>query len=117
MNGKGRDTYIHRLVAEAFCARQDGHNVINHIDNNPQNNRADNLEWTTQFDNVHYGMKQGRYRLNAKSVLAIKDGTIQQFVSAHQASIALLCDSSTITGCCKGKNKTHHGYEFRYAEV
>jgi len=115
--GKRRDFYIHRLVAEAFCKHPAGCDVINHIDNNPQNNNVDNLEWTTQRRNVYHGMKQNRYRLNAVSVIGYKDGKEYTFSSAHEAEQKTGCDHSSVTKCCKGKRKTIHGYQFRYAEV
>ena len=42
-NGSAKRVLIHRLVAEAFVSRKnDGDNIVNHIDNNPSNNHADN---------------------------------------------------------------------------
>lgn len=115
--GGRKDFYIHRLVAGAFCDRPEGCDVINHLDNNNQNNTAYNLEWTTQYENVHYGMKQNRYRLNAVRVVGIKDGKTYEFESAHQAGIKTGCDHSMIIKCCKGKRKTVKGYQWKYAEV
>ena len=117
VNGKRKEHYIHRLVAEAFCCHPDGCNVINHIDNNPENNRFDNLEWTTQFNNVHYGMKQRRYRLNAVPVVGYKDGKKFIFSSAHEAGKETGCDHSMIIKCCKGKRKATNGYRWEYMEV
>lgn len=111
------DFYIHRLVADAFCVHPVGCNVINHIDNNPQNNNANNLEWVTQFYNVHYGMKQGRYKFNAVGVVGCKEGHEQFYPSAHYAQKETGCDHSMIIKCCKGKKKTTHGFTWRYAEV
>ena len=34
--------------------------IINHIDNDPKNNRVDNLEWCTQYDNLAHMTAQGR---------------------------------------------------------
>lgn len=53
----------HRLVAEAFCNRPAGCDVVNHLDNNPQNNHASNLEWTTLAGNSKHAQQQGRLRL------------------------------------------------------
>ena len=53
-DGKRVNHYVHRLVAEAFVGEFSEHNVVNHIDYNTKNNRADNLEITTQEQNVRY---------------------------------------------------------------
>lgn len=46
---------IHRLVAAAFCPNDDPkRNQVDHIDNNPANQRADNLRWVTQSENIRY---------------------------------------------------------------
>ena len=54
-NGPLKDKYIHRLVAEAFCPNGNTLcNQVDHIDNNPANNRADNLRWCTCKENHRY---------------------------------------------------------------
>ncbi len=46
---------IYRLVAAAFCPNDDPkRNQVDHIDNNPANQRADNLRWVTQSENIRY---------------------------------------------------------------
>ena len=46
---------IHRLVAIAFIPNPDNLPQINHKDNNPHNNKADNLEWCDAKYNCNYG--------------------------------------------------------------
>lgn len=52
---------IHRLVGKAFVANTLNKACINHIDCNPQNNFAENLEWCTQAENIAHSRKLGRY--------------------------------------------------------
>lgn len=59
--GKRKNHYVHRLVAEAFCHKEPGATVINHKDRNRANNRADNLEWCTQRENVSYSAEHMRH--------------------------------------------------------
>ena len=69
VNGKRKDLYIHRLVAEAFCYRHEGCNVVNHIDFDNSNNHAENLEWTTQKYNIMHSMDNGRYPEKIKQLM------------------------------------------------
>lgn len=59
-NSKSKWHHVHRLVAMAFITKADGCDIVNHIDNNRQNNHVINLEWTTMKDNIQHAAKQGR---------------------------------------------------------
>lgn len=53
-NGKRKNHYVHRLVAESYCEKKSENNHVNHIDYNKKNNHADNLEWCTPRENVEH---------------------------------------------------------------
>lgn len=56
---------VHRLVASAFCHRDEGKDYVNHIDGNKQNNKASNLEWCTCSENEkHSYNKLGKMAWN-----------------------------------------------------
>lgn len=71
-----RHFYVHRLVAEAFCEKQKGREVVNHIDNDTHNNKAENLEWVTPKSNTLHSANQGRMksRENIKKAIAANKG-------------------------------------------
>lgn len=41
-------TSVHKLVAQTFIPNPNDYNTIHHIDNDPSNNRPDNLMWVTR---------------------------------------------------------------------
>ena len=62
-DGKTKQHYVHRLVAEAFIDNPNNLPFINHKDEDKTNNFADNIEWCTNEYNVNYGngrVKQAR---------------------------------------------------------
>lgn len=62
----GKTEYVHRIVAESFCKNDKKYDTVNHKDFNRKNNRADNLEWVSQRDNLKYSIDAGRYNKKEK---------------------------------------------------
>jgi len=74
LNGKtNRDGYrevhimnhgesVHRLVAKAFLENNNNYPQVNHLDENKQNNKVENLEWCTQKHNNQHGTRLQRIR-------------------------------------------------------
>ena len=61
-----RTLAVHRMVAETFIPNPARFKVVNHLDNDRNNNRVDNLEWTTQSENLKYAYNQGRMHVLPK---------------------------------------------------
>lgn len=59
LNGIKTYPRINRLVAEHFCEKREGCNVVNHKDSNSINNHSDNLEWVTVLENVKHSWEFG----------------------------------------------------------
>lgn len=64
---KGRNHYVHRLVAFAFLPNPQNLNEINHIDEDKSNNHIDNLEWCTHAYNVRYSCCKAVRELRARA--------------------------------------------------
>lgn len=122
---------VHRLVAQAFCKKQDETNVVNHIDGDKTNNKAANLEWVTQAQNIQHaytslnrkGTATGKFGVDhptSKSILmtSIADGSNEFFYCVSDAVRKYpFLDSGSISHCCNGKYKSHKGYQFKFSAV
>ena len=125
-DGKGKSYKIHRLVAQAFIPNPENYNEINHVDENKENNRVENLEWCDRSYNCNYGTrnkKSAEKRRNdlkmSKPVVGINkvSGLILEFPSAKEASRVTGVNQSSISACCKGKRyKSAGGYFWQYIE-
>lgn len=60
LSGPRRVERVHRLVAMAFVPNLDSKPFVNHLDCDRANNRADNLEWCTQRENLAHAAELGR---------------------------------------------------------
>ena len=56
---KGKQYYVHRLVAEKFLDNSDNLREVNHIDGRKHNNDISNLEWVSSSDNTKHGWDSG----------------------------------------------------------
>lgn len=129
-DGEAKWHSLHRIVAEAFIPKVEGCNIVNHIDNNPSNNHADNLEWTTYKGNMQHASKQGRMKGNpenlkkaseARKVPVIatdEDGKEIWFSSQSEAAHTLGITRGHIAEACRKEYgyKKVGGYEFKYAD-
>lgn len=67
---------VHRLVAQAFLSNVENKKQVNHIDGIKTNNRFENLEWTTQSENMKHASVLGlmaRWGNHHKAKLTEKD--------------------------------------------
>lgn len=60
VNGETTRVFIHRLVAQEFIPNTGNKSYVNHIDNDPSNNKVTNLEWVTHSENMKHCAKEGR---------------------------------------------------------
>lgn len=115
--GKTEAISVHRLVASAFCNKPKGCNIVNHLDNTPLNNNAENLEWTTYKGNSQHALKQGRLRgglCNYRPVVGISGDEIRFYTYLNLTKKDGF-EPSCVSNCCAGKRKTHKGFAWRYA--
>ena len=115
----GTSIAVHRLVAKAFVPGYKEGLTVNHIDENPSNNRWDNLEWMTSTDNANYGTARKRSAESQGVPVAQidKNGVvIAEYTSQSEAARATNIPSPRISMCCCGKIKTAGGFLWKRIE-
>lgn len=85
-NGYNKRVSIHRIVAMAFVENPypEYYTEINHKDENPKNNSADNLEWCDHWYNMHYNNLHERISLPNTTVAVV--GVDENGYEVHYAS-------------------------------
>lgn len=117
-----RNCAIHRLVAEAFIPNPDKLPIINHINENKEDNRAKNLEWCDNKYNVNYGrraLKLKKTRMKTypyKIEMVRKDGRVVQVFEnfAEISSVYGNAVSINAHAVCIGKRATCINHIWRF---
>lgn len=115
-DGKGKNYYVHRLVAEAYIPNPNNLPQINHKDEDKSHNYLNNLEWITHKDNQNYGTHNRRMGLShAKPVYCIELDRV--FESQVQACRELNINPGQLSQLLRGKGryKTAGGYHWIYS--
>ena len=131
-NGKTKQRYVHRLVAEAFIPNIYNLPVVNHINGNKLDNRVENLEWCTIEYNVKDAWENnlmyipkgkenkmyGRYGKKAnKSKIVyqydLKGNLIRKWDCQRDVERELGFSEKCISNCALGKQKTAYGYVWK----
>lgn len=119
LNKDGKQHYysLHRIVALHFCDGYKKGLVVNHKDENPLNNRADNLEWCTQYYNQHYGTGIERASRRQWKPIAQYDSNgklIATYKSGKEASEKTGFPRPSISDWCRGAHPCKAGYIWRF---
>lgn len=103
---------VHRLVASAFVEGYQEGMVANHIDCNPSNNRATNLEWLTTKENLNYRSPNTLFKKYKAVYSYTKD---DELVRVYAAQEIVKYDNhipSRVGEVTRGAAHSHHGLKW-----
>ena len=120
-DGSQKKIRLHRYIARAFIPNPFSLPEVNHKDENPANNRADNLEWCDHKYNMNYGtiVERRLKKVSRPVVQMTKDGMdIATFCSTREAERVTGIFHHNIAKCARGEchYKTAGGYKWRYCD-
>lgn len=122
-DGKQHVVGIHQLVAEAFIPNPDNLPIVHHINGDNQDNRVENLEWSTVLHNNSEPITRQRKsekaynrKDNKKPVemYSLDGAFLNLFESTREAARQTKLFCSSIGKVCNGKQHTAGGFKFKY---
>jgi hypothetical protein len=107
---------VHRLVASTFVENPNYLPIVNHINSNRVDNRAINLEWTTQQGNIQHsydsGSNSNKGELHPRHVL--NENIVREMRILHESGISIIeiankfgFRKDTTKSAITGKNWSH----------
>lgn len=115
-NGVKKTYYIHKLVALAFLPNPNNYTVVNHKDENKENNYVDNLEWCTIGYNNLYSVNSRKKSRRGIIQYDLFGNLIQKWQTISSASKTLNISRNSIFRCCNGTQNTAGNYIWKYAD-
>jgi len=113
--GKRKFFLVHRLVLSNFSQVENMKELeVNHINENKQDNRLENLEWLTSKENCNHGTRNKRIgEFSSNKVLCVETGVV--YNSQLEASIETNTSESGISNCLNGKRRKANNLHWRKA--
>jgi hypothetical protein len=122
---------VHRLVAKHFIENPENLPIINHKDENPENNHVENLEWCTNSYNIRYSLlRRGRTNRTIRKIRTNHAKRVPNIPIAQYDKKGVLIriwdscikikhewgkNESSVRQCCDGKRKTAYGFKWALA--
>lgn len=101
---------VSRLVALAWCSGYSDGMTVNHIDGDPLNNKAVNLEWVSHADNIRKGFEDGLYKTQKAVTLTAANGERLSFRSMAEASRYIGRNNGYISNVLASGRRSADGY-------
>jgi len=114
--GKGKERYVHRLVAAAFIDNPNDLPQVNHKDGDTANNAVENLEWVTNAENQTHARRVLAKGVRAVCGISEASGEEVYFPSLQHAVEAGFVRAN-IQKCIAGTRNVHRGYKWYDAAI
>ena len=117
-NGESKNMGVHRPIAYTFC-NNNNHSLddtVNHIDGDPTNNSADNLEMISHAQNIRHACEIGLRKICPVVQLTKDNEFVKEYDSIVSASKETDIYEQNISAVCKGRVKTAGKYRWLYKE-
>lgn len=110
--GKPKKYLVHRMVAMCWLPNPLNLPIINHKDENKQNNIVSNLEWCTYGYNLTYNnLKVRNAQKTGKKVVRVEDGEV--YYSIREAARRNGVSKNAISVALNNEKRTAKGYHWQ----
>ena len=119
-DGKPKDYRVHRVIYEAFYGKIPDDMQVNHINEQKDDNRLDNLNLMDCKTNINWGTgieRRAKQQEKAVYQLSLDGEMIKKFDSVTKAAKELNLHHAAISKCCLNRphHITHGGFKWKYA--
>jgi len=116
--GTERSVSVHQLVGRAYIPNPEGYPLLKHLDNDPSNNRVENLEWDDCSGNGLDAFRDG-INTGTHPVIRLDFDTgveLEHYISVNEAARSIGIGRKSILNAINGTTESCCGYGWVYAK-